>query len=825
MDAVRVAARALWRSPGYAACSIALIAAGFAACTSAFSLITAVAWRSPYPAAERLVVPFQTVPRGSGQGADTIPWSYLQSVDLGRRTSVFESTAGFFTMFDETILSGTSTAERVVAQLVSPAYFDLLGAEPAAGRLIAPGDVPSPGTADIAILSHELWTRAFGRSPAVVGQAIRLNGTPFTVSGVANVGFDGLGSGADVWLPFEALPSLSPPMAPLLNDPLAVGGVTVVARLRSGATIDEAGVQAADVAASTGSLMPTPPGGTPGSPWSGGVVQLRRAQIAPELNSFMRLFGLAVAALLLVVCANQASLLLARGKHRSKDAGIRRALGASGWSLARQTLTENLVPVSIGAILGVALSPVLVRAVASRWPEPSFTLVLLRQTDLLQDAPSIVQWPVLAMALVLVVAITIFVSVGQVWKLIHADPASALRRGIDERGATRAPGRRSLVVGQVATATALLCTALLIAQSLTHLLREDTGVQATGVVTATLNLTQAAPDPETRDRLVADLIERLGATPEVEAVALSSCLPLDGTTCSYSQRLRIDGEPASFEGAPPVALQFVSSGYLETLGIHFVRGAPLDATSGDSRPVWIDDTLARRYFGDRSPMGHRLSAGPPDAVVVGVVASVKHGKVDQPPQGTIYYPLNELRSGAPIHLFMRSRSGGTIEAAQVRSVVADVDPDIAMHEFRSFQSVVDEVTASRRFVRDMLVGFAAVAAALAMAGLYALLAYLVAQSTKQIGIRMALGAAPWQIIRPVVVDTTLLVGVGLVIGIALGYSGGGLLGSFLYQVERSAWETYASVATMIIFGAGLAAWLPARLAVRQDPSVAIRHDH
>jgi predicted permease len=612
-------------------------------------------------------------------------------------------------------------------------------------------------------------------------------------------------------------------MGPLLDDARAVGGVTVIARLRQGAMLADARADVAAIAVATGQLMPVSSRGT--TPWDGNVVSLFEAQLDPQLRALIRLVTLAVVALLLIVCANHVCLVLARIKERTRDASVHRALGASGWRLGYQSLAENVLPIGLGGTFGVILAPALTSAVVARWPERTGTLVLLRQTGPLQAQSYGFDWEVLGFGVLLCVAITVIVSAWPVWRIARSDPAEWLGERHGRRRGSHARGQSSLVVIEISLATALLIGALLITQSLARLLNEDIGLATNDLNVSALNFSQAAPTPELRGRLALELTDHLAQLPNVSAAAIDTCMPLDAFSCSYSQRLLIDGDISGSQGIPPVAVHFVTPNYFETLGISVVVGETFSGQTviDGPPPVWIDEALATRYFGTRSAIGRTIDTGAVrEATIVGIVGSVRHGDMAQRPQGAVYYPLQRLSGTSPVHLYVRSRSATDLAMSDLRTVTSKLHPLIAVYDLLRMDEIVEESTRNRSLVRNLLVAFASIAVALAIVGVYNVLTYVVVQTTREIGIRVAVGALPSRIVRLALQDAGALIGPGLLLGGAAGYVGSAALEAFMYGTVRTEWQTYLAVSLLISLAGFLAAWIPARRAARVDPAVALR---
>ncbi len=832
----RHAVRTLRRSPGFALVAVLTLALGIGASAAVFTLVHAILLSSRYPDAARLVVPYQVVPMAPGM-PDTVPWSYPE-VRRVLALPAFSDGGAFFDFFEESVLEGDAAADGVRPELVTPGYFRVLGVGAAAGRVLGPADTSADASSAVLVLSHRLWATRYGARPDVVGRTVRLDGVPFTVVGVAAEGFDGVQGNADVWLPFEA-GRLFPQYAPMLDQPLAIGGPNVVVRLAAGATREEAAAQVDAVARSTGASAPgaSGTGGTgekaseaPAPPrWNGGVAPFLTARVQPLLASLLSLLAAAVAVLLLLVCVNQAGLLLARAVSRRAETGIRLALGAGRARLFRQALIETLVLTGTGAALGVVFAAWATRALAALWPPPAWSMVLLRGTDVVHHAALAPDVGVLAFTVGVTLLVTLLLGGVSTLAGTRGDPASRLREGGGAAAGASGPGRRTvrraLIVGEVALATALLAGAGLVARSFSALLREDVGVRADGVVAFGLDLSRAAPDPAAAGLLARELAVRVAALPGAGGAALDACAPLEPVKCLFSRSVTVDGRRVPRHAAPPVVLHFVTPGYFRVMGVSLRAGRLLAASDRGTPAVVVGEAAARRFFPPGTAVGHRLDTGAvPEAPVVGVVGDVKQAGLARPAPPAAYYPLEAVDPHAQLRLFVRTAAPAAATVAAVRAAVHGLDPRIAVYDARTLASVVREATAPERSVTALLAFFAAVAVLLAALGLYGVLAHAVAGRRREIGVRMALGATPTRVLAPLLGEGIGLVVLGLALGIAAGLAGGGMLRAFLFGVAPTDPDTWAAIGAVILAVGLLASWLPARRATRIDPAAALRAD-
>jgi predicted permease len=702
-------------------------------------------------------------------------------------------------------------AERLRAGLVGDRLFALLGVRPLLGRALAPGDA-QPARDRVVVLSYGLWQRRFAGDPHVVGRALRLDGRPYTVVGVMPDGFNFPPSGVsfDLWRPLVVSP----------HEAANRGShwLSVIGRLQPGVSAATAQAEMARIADRLVKAYPDDQEGR-----SARVVPLQEAVVG-NWRPKLLIVAAAAALVLLIACANAASLLLARAVARRRELVVRAALGASGTRLARHHLIEALLLSLAGTVLGLAIGQPTARL-----------LVNAAQGVLSKNWLPHLDYRLFAFLASACMATTLLTALAPVLHLRrHALSdelrAGGVRSGVDRR--TRAM-RSALVVAQVALSTVLLASTGLLVQSLTKLLAVDPGIATDRLVA--MNLSQAGgegPDSGTRAALVYHrILERVSALPGVKAAAWTSHLPLRdwGTNGNFS----LEGipDPPARADMPFAELRWVSPSYFATLGVPIVRGRNFAAAedapqpSGPAEPVAIaNQVLVDRYFRGREPLGrHVLQLFDKPIRIVGVVRAFRSTTLDANPLPELYMPIGSFALPSVV-LVVRSELPDSASVPMVRRAIHDVAPDQPAYAVTSIREVIGNSVADRRLVLSLLAAFATLALLLAAAGLYGLLAYLVAQGRREIGIRIALGAARRTVLGVVLGQGARMLGIGLAVGSVLAVAAARLLGSLLFGVRAGDPLTLLAVAATLTLVSLLALWLPAVRAMRTDPALVLRED-
>jgi predicted permease len=783
------AARLLLKAPGFAAVAVLTLSLGIGATVAIFTLVDSILLRRlPYPHSERLVEiddTYQGRPGGVGQ-EEFRDW--VVSADLFEGIAISEFDAAVFRP------AGQIDPERIVGERVSDGFFTVLGVPPLYGRTFLPGE-DGPGRANVVVLSHVLWRRSFGGDPNVVGITVTLGDTPNTIVGVMPPSFFSLyHRSAEFWRPLGYRSS-----GRMQHQYEAVG------RLRPGVTLGEAQARMDVLARRAEAQHPGAKG------WGIRVLPLGHAFSAGARTPLLALVS-AVALVLLIACANVASLITVRTVSRSKEIAMRAALGATRGRLLRQLLVESALLAAIGGGLGVVLAHWILRAVVA-FPASGVGLPPSIAVDARALGFSVGLTALTAMVFGLMPARRALRL-----DLVRACKASEAGATID--GAQQRVLRR-LVVGEVALATALLITATLLTASLVRLLARDLGFSRERVLTFAIELRGARYDVPRRVAFMDDLIARLQALPGIQDAGATAALPMSGV---YSgSGFEIDGRPTPAEWRQQSAQYcIVTEGYFRTMRIALLRGRGFAARE-HAPVVVVSEALARRHWPGGDPVGDRIRGrgSNPWFTIVGVAADTRYGGPTAEPNPTIYV-LNELAGSSS--MFVAVRLAPTTEPVlpAVRGLVRQMDPSVPVTRVAMMDDLAARSVALQRLLATLLAAFAATAVALAAIGIYGVIAYSVQQRKQEMGIRLALGADARQVRNMVLWQglRAALAGVGT--GIVLALSLARLIASHLFGVTAHDPFIFISMPVVLSVVALVSVWLPARRAARVDPAVALR---
>jgi putative ABC transport system permease protein len=802
---LQLAVRGLARTPAFSAVAILCLALAIGVNSAMFSIVHAVLLDPlPYREPDRVVLVYN---RFLGQEQERVPASGYELIDVRDRTESFERVAAVIPQFLN--LTGAGDAERLVGARASADLFPLLGVDAAEGRTFT-ADEDVYGRNQVVLLGHELWRRRFGADPEVVGRSLTLNDIPHQVVGVLPEGFSFGPFDYDVWVPvainFAQLP------------PRNARGLTVVGRLAEGVSL--AGARA-DLGALARSLREEHPDVYP----AGGTWDLEAVPVMEDLVGDTRpaLFALtgAVALVLFIACANVANLLLARATAREKEVGIRSSLGAGRARLARQFLTEGLVLSLAGALPGLLLAWWIPKALVAVQP------ARVPRLDEVALDPSVLLFT-------LAIAVATGVAFGLV-PLVRSRSVQ-LSRVLSEGGKTSAAGSRgavarsALVVAEIAMALVVLVGAALLAQSVRSLGRMDPGFRTEGVLTFRLFLSpQEYPDDAGKVQLVRRLSERLAALPGVERLAAVSHIPLSAVETSGD--LRLEGQaPDPERGNPRTGWRMATPEYFETLEVPLLAGRAFRDSDTAEAPgvVVLERRLARRLFPGQDPLGRRLALlrfdGSEDwRTVVGVVGDVRQQSLTTETGDQLYVPWAQYPFGL-VNFVLRAGVRPEALTPEVRRAVAEIDRDLPVLDLQPLREYVETALSEHRFHALLFGIFAAVALVLALAGVYGVMAYSVAQRTREIGLRVALGADRTDILRLVVRQGLRLAGLGVVVGLAGALALVRWIESLLFGVRGTDVATYLVAGLVVCALAWLASYLPARRATRVEPAAALRQE-
>jgi predicted permease len=813
---VRFALRGFVKQPGFALVAVATLGLGIGANTAIFTVVNAVVLRPlPFPAGDRLVRITADLP---GVAATDIGVSPPELFDYRDRSGLFDEIAGVYPI--DANLTEVDVPERVEVLLVSPSYFSVLGVHPQLGRLFGPED-DYPGIAEVVVISDALWKRRFGGSRDAIGRKLRIDADWYTVVGVAPPEFrhPGLSLRTDVemWAPtgYSAAPFRSPPARGAYMLRGAIG------RLKKGLTVPLA-QQRLDAFASE--LRQQYPNDYPSRrAWTPRLIPLQLDLVGSVRTALLTILA-AVAIVLLIACANIAGLLLARGASRQRELAVRRALGSGRLRLARLLFTESIVLSLCGGAVGILLAvwgvDLLLALVPAGLPRLSEIAISQR---------------VIVFTLAVSIATGVLFGLAPALQFSSPDLLSALKDGRSPAVRSRRTLRASLVVAEFALAMVLLVGAALLLRSFWSVQHVEAGFDGHNVLTARLWLPQPNNpragkyfDHAPRLALFADVLRRVRALPGVESAAMIQSLPLDGLRGGTT--ITIDGRESDPSAIPTAQVNLASADYFSVMGIRLLRGrAFTDADGPNGAPIAIvNRELARQYFNDTDPVGQRFHFGGPDSpnpwmTIVGVSDNVLSDRLEQPPRPMFYRPLTQASSLSMAIVIRTSREPGRLAEPLARAV-READPDQPTHSVRSMDDMVAAATASRRFAIQLVGGFAFLALVLAAIGIYGVMAYLVSQRTREIGIRVALGARPSSVVRLVVVYALGLAAGGVLAGIIGAALLTRLIAGLLFGVSPSDTWTFATIALTLLATALVATVTPALRAARVDPMVALRAD-
>jgi predicted permease len=799
----RHAARALARSPLFTLVAVLSLAIGIGATTAIVSLGDALLLRPPPGIGDpdRLVLVGRTQ---DGEGFDN--FSYPTFRDYRDGATTFAGLAAVQLEPRSLSLVGPDGAEAVQGATVSGNFFDVLRARPSIGRFFLPEEDSVPGASPVVVLAHDFWGERFGGDSAVVGGTIVLNGTPFTVVGVAGEGFRGpFAIAPDLWTPVMASALVGLPDE--LLEMRAGVWMIAIGRLAPDVPLSAAQAELSAIAHRLAAAYPDDVRGhgvrvTPSSVFPG--------ELRSIVGGFM-LMLLAVAGLVLLIAStNVAGMLLARGAARRREIAVRLALGASRPRLVRQLVTESLLLFVVAGAAGIVLARWLVSALVALVPRLPVQLALDPRID----------GRVLLAALAVTLVSGLLAGLAPAIGSTRPDVVGALKADAGGSG-RRLRLRGALLVAQIAFSMLLLVTAGLFGRALAHARAIDPGFDPRDVHLASLDLRLANYDAERGSAFTAALLERAAGIPEVRTAALSAMLPLDGGGLGLGPIVAAGVEPPDPRGWN-VDWNVVTPGYFEVLRVPLVAGRPFSDADRAGAPdvAIVNETFARRLWGGADPIGRTLDNEGRTLTIVGVARDAKYRTLGEAPRNFIYVPLAQ-RWFTRTTLLVRTTPGASL-AAPVRRLVADLDPRLPILDQRS---LVDHAATSlfpQRIALSVAGALGGVALLLALLGIYGVTAYAVTRRTREIGIRVALGARRGGIVRLVLREGVLLAALGVALGGGAALVLTRLLRGLLYGLPPTDPVAFGGAAALLALAALLASWIPARRAAAVDPVEALR---
>ena len=826
----------LAKHPGFTAIAVFTLALGIGANTGIFTILRQVVLqRLPVPHPEQLVLLYSPGPKQghvssdeSGapgdEGAES--FSYPMYANLRDRNSVFTGLAAKDT-FSATLTYRGNT-ERARADVVSGNYFETLGVTAAIGRTFEPADTVAQGGNPVVMLSNGYWKSRFGSDPGVLNQGVLVNNRPMTVVGVVSAGFDGIQPGfvPELYIPITMLPSLI--SGPLSLDNHKDYWIKLIGRVKPGMSQERA---AAGVALLYSALLrdelPLFTGwdDSKKAEFLAKKLILRsgargRPQLSssagPQLTALMSMVGL----VLFIACANVAGLLTARGAARQREIGIRLSLGASRVRLIRQLVVESFLLSVTGALLGLAIAS---------WT--SSTLVRFAAENGIADGLSSALSPsVLAFTCALALVSGVLFGVVPALRATRVELVTTLKEqaGALSSGLAHTRLRQGLVVCQVALTLLLVTIAGGFARSLFNVKHIDLGLRTAHVLQFSVAPQLNGYDQARTFAFFRQLEDRISALPGV--------LSLSGTQepliadSDRGSNVTVEGEPPALAGTRHVMRNAIGPRHFSNMGIPLLNGREFTRAdvAGSPKVAIINETMAKTFFPNGDALGRRMKfgggSGPLDMEIVAVVKDSHHSGVKEEPKPFVYIPYAQEKNVGALTYYVRTSQDPTALAAAVRSIVSELDSSLPIDSVRSFQDQINRQLASDWLIASLAEIFGALAALLAAIGIYGLLAYAVTQRTREIGVRMALGADTGKVGRMILNDVSRLVGMGVLLGLPLAYGLSRLVNSMLYGVKAFEFLTVGSALLVMVFVALAAAYLPARRATHVDPLVALRYE-
>jgi predicted permease len=817
------AIRSIRKQPGFTVLAVLMLALGIGANVAIFSLVNAILLKPlPYADPDRLAIVHMLAPDRDAPGVfGHVIWSYPKYLAFRDAQGIFESSAVFTSASWN--LTGSASPERVIGEQVESSYFHTLGVTVQVGRLFSAEETRAPGSAPIALLGHGFWTRRFGGDPAVIGKTVGLNGVPHTVVGVLPVGFKGLTGQSEIWVPVT---TLSP-------DELGEAwnhSYSVVARRKEGVSLEQADAAVRVLGRQIDTRFAMPGGS--GLPWGATAVALNDERIAPLIRRSVLLLLASVGAVLLIVCINLANLMLVRGLARQRELAIRLALGASRLRIVRQLMTESALLALLGALggllvaygtvsVGAALMPDLRMVLPREGPSAGLTRVGLGGLGV--DAAT------LLFAVVVATATTVLFGLGPAWRATRSGLTSTMKAGSAgavSQGSRGFVFRNVLIVGEIALALVLLTAGGLMIKSVSRLQSTELGFNSESLLTVRLAFPSPQYTAQSATQFLQQLLGRLESNGGFDAVAYGSCIPVSGG-CNGTTATFPDRPPAPPGRKPPVGVLWISPRYFETIGVHLVRGRIFTERDrvGQPKVVVINEAAARALWGSEDPIGRRIAVGQgrfeDGAEVVGIVADVRYRAVETSVAPDVYLPLLQSTRSSGV-IFVRSRASIDSLVAALRREVQALDPDLPLTDIKTMDGRLGDATWRPRMSAGLLAVFSAFALLLAVLGIYSVMSEGVEQRRREIGVRMALGAARTDIFRLIIGRVFVVALVGVALGVALAVPAMRLLTTLLYQVKPGDPVVFAALASVLMAVAMLAGYVPARRATRVDPLATLR---
>jgi putative ABC transport system permease protein len=791
---LRYALRLLRRSPGFAAAAILTLALGMGANTVMFSVLNAVLLRPlPYPQPDRLAQIWETDPlRGETRGVVS-PYNFLE---WRKHSRTFAEIATYD--YEPVVLTGLKTPWRISGQFVSAGFFNVFQVSPLKGRTFRPAE-DQPGNERVVVLSHGAWVRYLDQDPNIIGRSITLDDQTYSVIGVMPADFGFPHDGVEAW----CLSGFDPKRINRRSHFLQAIG-----RLKTGASLQEAQAEMNTIAGD----LNREDGRSEGVRLVG-----LQEEIVGGVRRSLQVLWAGVIAVLMIACANVAGLLLARAASRQKEIAVRSALGGSRGRLVRQFLTESVLLAVLGGVLGL-----LIALGAGRLVVAASSGAVPRLRDFHLDG-----WVLAFSALACLITGLMF-GLAPALHALRVDLDGSLKAGgaIASQPSEKLRLRNLLVVLEVALTMVLLICGGLLTKTLWRLQHVDPGFQTESILTFRFSVPNEKYNARQRSDLYERILERLAAIPGVESVGATNDLPFAGSRTANT--FEIAGRPLAPGETLPTDYRTVSPGYMQTMRMRLLDGREFDEHDNRSAPAVaiINQAFAGRFFPNERPLGRRLKISGQDyqMEVVGVVADVKHENLAAPGDPEIYVPY--LQASPPNWAFVvvRSRADTSALGASVRAAVKEISPQEPIYRVNSMARLLDYSISRRKFSSLLLGTFAGLALVLASIGIYGMIAYNVAQRTREIGIRMALGADKADVLRLVLRQGVVIAVFGLFLGSGAALPATRALSSLLFGVRPRDLTIFMGAALVLFLVALLATYIPARKAAQVEPLTALRYE-
>jgi len=800
---LRYATRTLVKKPGFVLVAVVTLALGIGGSTAIFTVVNSALLRGlPYRSSNELYHLWERTPQKEFNRRE---FSYPDYQDY-QQNSVFTGLAGY--TGGGAILSGSGEPESVPAARASANFFSVLGVDPIVGRTFQDGE-DKPGGPKVTVLTYGLWQRKFGGDPNAVGKQLTINGESYTVIGVLPQTFQFALRPADLWLPYQPTPNQL--------SRRFMHGTNLIGRLKPGVSANQAQSELSVIASRIEQQFKDSHAGTVAT-----LVPLQE-EVVGNVRPILFVLLAAVGFVLLIACANVASLLLTRSLARQKEVAVRSALGASRWRVIRQLLTESLLLSIVGGAAGLLIA---------YWGTPALVAVLPQSQ--LNAMPFLKSVQIDRSILLFSFGLSLLT--GLIFGLAPALHSSSLdlNEVLKEGGRNTSAGvgyrlRSAMVISEIALAVVLLIGAGLMMKSLFRLLQTNVGFKTENLLTMTIVLPATKYTEDSQCIAFNDqLKERVQSLPGVANTGTVNILPLNG---GNTTRFIVEGDPVPPPGQEVEAnIRTVNDTYFQTLGVPLLAGRMFDESdkTGGQDVVIIGKSVADKVFPGRDPVGRKIKYTALDSealLIVGVVGDVKITGLDQAIKPVLYYPFRQSAS-IFANLVVRTKGDPTVLANAVRSEVRNIEPGAAILNVNSMDEMISQTPASfmRRFPALLISIFAAVALLLASIGIYGVVSYSVSQQTHFIGIRMALGASPADILKMVMKQGVVLALLGVGIGVTAAFGLMRLLRDLLFEVKTTDVSTFVFVSAVLFVVALLACFLPARRATKVDPLVALRYE-